>query len=1064
MKEMQPCDTARSQAGVQHVFLAGISTVYAMAFLSLYLQLPGLFGASGLIPAYAQLERQRVSNNFIENFKSYPTESTLPSCLCNNVVLLFFPVSSWTNLFALSGFLAVLVAPFWRFQKQSHLGGDIMLGLVRWLLFRLMFLSGIVKLTSECPTWWGLTALNVHYESQCIPTPLAWYAHQLPHWFHAFSVVQVYIIEIVLPFGFFLPFAGIRIACALAQIILMALIFITGNYNFFNILTSILAVSVLYDDELWIIGASMAARIYGIKDGLRLIYKLPPVIEAIVFVFACLTVIGLSIVAFGLRLGDSHTPIVTKILFSKEDFAGTLTIGFECGVVLGVLGVFIPVLTAMIKVLRRHRFGEFLSITWRAAFALFLVSASIETLRWNDKQSRFHDIPRYDLIRQSENILRPWNVVNSYGLFRRMTGVGGRPEVSIEGSEDGVTWYEYVFKYKPGDTFASPLFVAPHQPRLDWQMWFAALGSIESNPWLQHFAVRLLEGEPAVLRLLSLKQPEGLRGRHPKMIRMRHWTYHFTKFNTTSPTTQPGLKLSSSESLPWWRREVRPRLYLVPIGFDSHQNPINILRRALKNGRTMPDPVIDDEFCQQTVVCRLLRYVRFIFQQGDDRTIYRPQFITHYLYSVPEAYIDLQMVSRRKTARGAAPASRSASSSSLTSTSPACAAATADGAVHDHGDQSPQGPSARQSKTSNSAVAFIAKKKKIQLEKRSSNHDLQILLESDPVLKRLGDHNRFFSDMIALIPPQFYLPQADEEHEARIASRYVKNKGNAAPKQGIKEQSRKAKRSQQHSTTEDGEDENENGDKQQAPQPKNNIPDDDRPSHQRKRAHLISNTEALSPHELRAKLAEKLREMRESRNAPTEPPQREKQKKHKKKKDTKQSKNLVRQSSTSQGLENKKDGALSDGSSANAKAAPITFSKLEFATNDTKTKKKKARPNPKQLLEKVEREQQKLEQLRGVDTAKAEEIEQKQNWSKALKRAQGEKVFDNPKLVKKTIKTIERQKKRSKKKWEDRQATVEKDIRDRQEKRERNLKTRIEKRKDARIKKIQKKRPGFTGK
>lgn len=63
-------------------------------------------------------------------------------------------------------------------------------------------------------------------------------------------------------------------------------------------------------------------------------------------------------------------------------------------------------------------------------------------------------------------------------------------------------------------------------------------------------------------------------------------------------------------------------------------------------------------------------------------------------------------------------------------------------------------------------------------------------------------------------------------------------------------------------------------------------------------------------------------------------------------------------------------------------------------------------------------------------------------------------MFDNPKLVKKTIKTIERQKKRSKKKWEDRQATVEKDIRDRQEKRERNLKTRIEKRKDARIKKV----------
>ena len=54
----------------------------------------------------------------------------------------------------------------------------ISLMLVRWLLFRMMFASGIVKLTSGCPTWWGLTALPLHYESQCIPTPLAWYAHR----------------------------------------------------------------------------------------------------------------------------------------------------------------------------------------------------------------------------------------------------------------------------------------------------------------------------------------------------------------------------------------------------------------------------------------------------------------------------------------------------------------------------------------------------------------------------------------------------------------------------------------------------------------------------------------------------------------------------------------------------------------------------------------------------------------------------------------------------------------------------------------------------------------------
>lgn len=69
----------------------------------------------------------------------------------------------------------------------------VALFMVRWLLFRLMFLSGIVKLTSGCPTWWGLTALSVHYESQCIPTPLAWYTHHLPAWLHAVGVVATYV-------------------------------------------------------------------------------------------------------------------------------------------------------------------------------------------------------------------------------------------------------------------------------------------------------------------------------------------------------------------------------------------------------------------------------------------------------------------------------------------------------------------------------------------------------------------------------------------------------------------------------------------------------------------------------------------------------------------------------------------------------------------------------------------------------------------------------------------------------------------------------------------------------
>ena len=69
-----------------------------------------------------------------------------------------------------------------------------------------MFASGVVKLQSECPTWWGLTALDWHYQSQCIPTLFAYYAHNLlPQWFHHLSVVFVYVIEIIVPFFFLIP-------------------------------------------------------------------------------------------------------------------------------------------------------------------------------------------------------------------------------------------------------------------------------------------------------------------------------------------------------------------------------------------------------------------------------------------------------------------------------------------------------------------------------------------------------------------------------------------------------------------------------------------------------------------------------------------------------------------------------------------------------------------------------------------------------------------------------------------------------------------------------------------
>jgi hypothetical protein len=147
--------------------------------------------------------------------------------------------------------------------------------------------------------------------------------------------------------------------------------------------------------------------------------------------------------------------------------------------------------------------------------------------------------------------LQPLRTVNSYGLFAVMTTE--RREIIVEGSDDGVNWLPYEFKYKPGDMNLHPAFVEPHQPRLDWQMWFAALGNIQQNPWFESFCIRLLQGSPEVLALLE-KNPFP---KHPpRYIRAEFYDYHFTSFAEYRATGA------------WWKREPAGE-YLPPVSFHE---------------------------------------------------------------------------------------------------------------------------------------------------------------------------------------------------------------------------------------------------------------------------------------------------------------------------------------------------------------------------------------------------------------------------------------------------------------------------------------------------------------
>ena len=117
----------------------------------------------------------------------------------------------WDILLLEAGLLAVLAAPGRCGRQQSSGSQDpVTMFLVRWLLFRMMFASGVVKLTSGCEAWWGLTAMPTHYSSQCLPSPLAWHASLAPAWLHKLSTLATFVIEIPLTFLFFAPTAALR--------------------------------------------------------------------------------------------------------------------------------------------------------------------------------------------------------------------------------------------------------------------------------------------------------------------------------------------------------------------------------------------------------------------------------------------------------------------------------------------------------------------------------------------------------------------------------------------------------------------------------------------------------------------------------------------------------------------------------------------------------------------------------------------------------------------------------------------------------------------------------------
>ncbi len=452
-----------------YLFQKAIAAVYLIAFLSFGVQAMGLIGSGGLLPVAPYLSAAREalgpaaiwrlptllwldsSDGMIRAvwiagavFALAAALGALPRIALACCLVLYLSIVSagqtlmtfqWDYLLLEAGLLAVFAD-----------GSVLRNWLVRWLLFRLMFLSGLLKLTSGDPTWRSLTALQYHYQTQPLPSPLAWYMQQLPPAFQTASVLFLFLVEMGAPL---LLFAGrrIRVWAAGAIVGLQILIALTGNYTFFNVLAIALCLSSLADGW-W-------------PERIRRLIR---------------------------PRGESRFPRMQRYIS------------------VALLSVLVPISLLV----------SFQGLSWGAFGVLDRIA--------------------------------PFGLVNAYGLFANMTTT--RPEIVVEASMDGQSWQEYEFRYKPGNLKREPQFVAPYQPRLDWQMWFAALGSYQENPFLVNLMVRLLEARPEVLALLE-RAPFGWE--RPRYVRAVLYEYKFTDWAEYSRTRA------------WWRREYR-RIYFPAVG------------------------------------------------------------------------------------------------------------------------------------------------------------------------------------------------------------------------------------------------------------------------------------------------------------------------------------------------------------------------------------------------------------------------------------------------------------------------------------------------------------------
>ncbi len=465
---------APAYRGASRLFVRGLAVVYAIAFVSLGVQIAGLAGPEGILPFGAYLHRAFEIDGALALFRLptlfwiTSTDAALQGAaalgvFCAAMVVVgwgpqrawlaalfvlylslyqagqIFTSFQWDYLLLECGFLALLL-------RDPPARGVVLL--LHLLLFRLRFESGLFKLASGDPSWRDFSALNHYFETQPLPHVGAWFAHQMPDALLRAGVGFTFFVELVVPWFIFLP-RSFRLFAAATTILAQVLIVATSNHNFINLLTILLCLFLLDDRALaWV-------------------WRRPVERPSTHRTTAAALPSGAARVAFGLVA-------VAIVVLSGATFWSALTPRRVPGIV------------------------------------ATLADVAIAT-----------------------------GVGNVYHLFPTMQTE--RQELRIFGREKGGPWREYVFRYKPGAPERAPPFIVPHQPRLDWMMWFLPPQAARTGYWFDPLLQALRENRPAVTALFA-RNPFA-DGPPPAELKVVAYRYRFTS---------PAERTATGD---WWKVE-----------------------------------------------------------------------------------------------------------------------------------------------------------------------------------------------------------------------------------------------------------------------------------------------------------------------------------------------------------------------------------------------------------------------------------------------------------------------------------------------------------------------------